>query len=118
MPFRKRMPRTKILRARELRKNPTKAESIVWDTVKGKQCGVRVHRQTPTLGYIADFWVPRLKLIIEIDGSIHSSQVGYDRNRDSIMQSHGLRVARFKNEDIYRDRTIVSRFIIDALTTP
>jgi very-short-patch-repair endonuclease len=85
--------------ARECRKNPTKQEAAVWQRVRYKQLGVRVRRQSVILGFVADFYVPRWSLVIEIDGPSHTKlkQVAYDRVRENAMAAVGLRTIRFSN---------------------
>ena len=58
-------------KAEELRKNMTPAEEIMWGMLKGNQFEVKFRRQHPLFLYIADFYCHELKLVIEIDGSIH-----------------------------------------------
>ena len=59
-------------RAEELRKNPAHEELLLWQHLKSNQLGVRFKRQHPIWMYIADFYCHELKLIIDIDGSIHT----------------------------------------------
>src|SRR5688500_7182407 len=58
-------------RAEELRKFPTHAEVVIWGHLKGNSLNVKFRRQHPLFLYIADFYCHSLKLVIEIDGSIH-----------------------------------------------
>ena len=61
--------------ARELRKNPTKAEHLLWQRLKrGQMRGYHFHRQKPLLYYIVDFYCPKLKLAIEIEGPVHERE--------------------------------------------
>ncbi len=59
--------------AKELRKNMTHAEKILWNHLKVKPNGYKFRRQHPLGIYIADFYCHKLKLVIEIDGSIHDN---------------------------------------------
>lgn len=59
-------------RAEELRKYPTHAEEILWTYLSKRKSGVRFKRQHPLSLYIADFYCHSLKIVIEIDGSIHN----------------------------------------------
>ena len=89
--------------SRELRENMTDAERHLWATIKMKQLkGYQFYRQKPIGDYIVDFFCPRAKLVIEIDGSQHFSDdmPQYDRIRDEYMSSLGLRVLRFSNTDV------------------
>lgn len=61
-------------RATELRKFSTHTEDIIWGYLKGNQLGVKFRRQHPLLFYVVDFYCHKLKLIVEIDGSIHDKE--------------------------------------------
>ncbi len=61
-------------RADELRENATWEEEIIWGYLSGNKLGVKFRRQHPLLFYIADFYCHQLKLVIEIDGSIHKKE--------------------------------------------
>lgn len=99
-------------RCRELRKNQTDAEKLLWERVRSKRlCGLKFYRQYPLfmdyLGkesfYIADFYCHEKRLVIELDGEIHKKQKDQDKLRDSVMVAMGLKVIRFKNIDITED---------------
>jgi glutamine amidotransferase len=86
-----------------LRNQPTLAETILWGHLcKGNQFGIKFRRQHPISYYIADFYCHVAKLVIEIDGSIHNvAQVlQNDIERQVYLESLGLKVIRFTNEDI------------------
>ncbi|MEP6711815.1 MAG: DUF559 domain-containing protein [Ferruginibacter sp.] len=59
-------------RSDELRKFTTHEEDIIWGYLKGNQFGLKFRRQHPLLFYVVDFYCHALKLVIEIDGSIHN----------------------------------------------
>ena len=87
--------------ARELRNNPTEAESFLWDHLHNIK-GIRFKRQHPILYFIADFYCHKAKLIIEVDGGYHTipEQYEYDKNRDTDLEELGLKVIRFTNEQV------------------
>jgi very-short-patch-repair endonuclease len=89
-------------RARENRKNPTKAESKIWrEILRMKQfADFKFLRQKPIDNYIVDFYCSELRLVIEVDGDSHVESVEYDALRTSILESLGLRVIRFTNADV------------------
>ena len=64
--------------------------------------GCQFYRQKPIGDYIVDFFCPRAKLVIEVDGSQHlvGETIEYDRIRDEYLSSLGLRVMRFTNTDV------------------
>jgi len=105
--------------SRHLRNNPTKAEKKVWSLIrKGQINGYRFLRQYPIFFshndnlrfVISDFYCSKLKLVIEIDGEIHKSQIEYDKIREDVLKDFGIRVLRFKNSET-RD----AKLIIDKL---
>ena len=88
--------------ARNNRKNPTAAELKIWkEILRNRQFfGYKFLRQKPIDGYIADFYCSELRLIIEIDGDSHASSIEYDAERTRIMDTYGLTVIRYSNQDI------------------
>lgn len=64
--------------------------------------GYKFRRQHPIYRYIADFYCHELLLVIELDGGVHDGigQQEHDRSRDQIIQEYGIRVLRFKNEEV------------------
>lgn len=91
-------------RAEELRKFPTHEEEIIWGYLSGNKSGVKFRRQHPVANYIADFYCHSLKLVIEIDGSIHNkSEVKInDEDRQHHVESFGIKVIRFTNNEVRR----------------
>ena len=90
---------TKI--ARTLRKNMTLSEILLWREIKGKKlCGYDFHRQKPIAEYVVDFYCPKLKLVIEIDGDSHDGKENADTIRQQKLESMGLTVLRFWDADI------------------
>jgi very-short-patch-repair endonuclease len=97
--------------AEALRKNMTKAEKTIWEKVCRNQLGVRVRRQHPVWKYIADYYCHEVKLIIEVDGEIHSTKEdrAYDINRDVTLKEYGIEIMRFTNDEVIKgiDKVIV-----------
>jgi len=99
------LPYSKKLKqySRQLRGNMTDAERHLWAKIRMKQLkGYQLYRQKPIGDYIIDFFCPRAKLVIEVDGSQHFSDemTEYDRIRNEYLSSLGLRVLRFTNTDV------------------
>ena len=93
-------PRMKKI-ARTLRKNMTLSEILLWQQIKGKQLlGYDFHRQKPIDEYVVDFYCPRLKLVLEIDGDSHEGKEKADRIRRERLESLGLTVMRFWDLDV------------------
>jgi len=89
--------------SRNLRMNTTDAERMLWSSIRCKQLeGYQFYRQRPIGNYIVDFYCPRAKVIIEIDGGQHYEDVGKfkDGVRDRFLRGMGLRVLRFSDREI------------------
>ena len=118
------LPYNKALvpRARQMRKNPTLAEEKLWRTFKenplfGKD-QYRIWRQRPIDNFIVDFYIPKLKLIIEVDGDSHFTEAAraYDAERAHILESYGLTVLRFTNDEVLNNIDAVWQKIGDRPT--
>ena len=88
--------------SKSLRSNLTEAEWCLWKRIRLKHLGYVFYRQKPIGDYIVDFYCPRAKLVIEVDGSTHFTDetIEYDRIREECMSSLGLRVIRFTNTEV------------------
>ncbi len=98
--------------AKELRKNLTHSEMILWGYLRTKPFGHKFRRQHPLGIYIADFYCHSLKPVIEVDGDIHldADVKANDEQRQIILESDGLRILRFRNEEINRGlETVILR---------
>ncbi len=92
--------------SRTLRKNMTDAEILLWSKIKGKQIKeAQFYRQKPFGNYIADFYCPKAKLVIEVDGSQHYEEKGIrkDKARDRYFEKLGLKILRFTNLDVLKN---------------
>jgi len=89
-------------RARELRKNMTLAEKRMWLFCL-KKLNLNVLRQKPIDHFIVDFYIPCLKLVIEIDGKSHINKQDYDKERTQVLEKYGLKVVRYTNEEVFRN---------------
>ncbi|HEX8359615.1 MAG TPA: DUF559 domain-containing protein [Longimicrobium sp.] len=101
-------------RARELRHAPTRAEDFLWNGLRGWKLA-KFRRQHPFERFILDFYCPAAKLCVEVDGDIHDEQVERDAARTEILNAHGIRVIRFRNEEVIADTRSVLRRIEAAL---
>lgn len=100
--------------AKKLRNHQTEAELFLWKHLPYiKTTGIRFKRQHPVLYFIADFYCHQAKLIIEVDGGYHElpEQFLYDESRDAELKELGLKVLRFKNEEIFNDIEAVLKSI-------
>jgi imidazole glycerol-phosphate synthase subunit HisF len=87
-------------KARELRKNMTEPEKILWSFIRKRQLGMHFRRQHPFGIYILDFYCFEANHVIKIDGMIHLKRLDYDEERTKYLESSGLKVIRFNNKDI------------------
>ncbi|BAT51824.1 hypothetical protein NOS3756_07540 [Nostoc sp. NIES-3756] len=91
----------KIQIAKELRRQMTPEEKILWQYLRTNRLhGLHFRRQQIIDGFIVDFYCHTAKLVIEIDGKIHEQQVEYDAERDKVLLARGLRLLRIKNEEV------------------
>ena len=115
---------TPISRARQLRRNMTPEEKLLWKNLRARRLsGAKFLRQHPIIYqlydnrpyyFIADFYCAEKKLVVELDGKIHDFQKEYDQHRDEILKSLGLNVLRIKNDEL-RDVAAVLKRIKEFL---
>ena len=91
---------------RRLRSNMTGPEAQLWSRLRARQLqGLKFRRQHGIGPYIVDFYCPEQSLVIEVDGDSHAdaNQILKDRQREQYLQSLGLRVIRYINDDILKN---------------
>ena len=93
-------------KARLLRENMTEAEVVLWEYLRQHPLGYKFRRQHPLGIYIVDFYCHKLKLVIEVDGSVHGDPEvrEADTERQRQLELEGLKVVRFTNEDVMKNR--------------
>ena len=99
-------PSDSFTKAQFLRRNETKAEKLLWEKLRNNQLeGLKFRRQHPVNIYIADFYCHKFKLIIELDGDYHNQeeQKQKDEVRTEVLRLNGLKIIRFKNEEVEQD---------------
>jgi very-short-patch-repair endonuclease len=91
----------KIIR-RKLRRKSTFCERLLWGKIRNEQLGVKFRRQFSIGNFVADFYSPALKLVIEIDGETHSTteEQKRDREKEAYFKSLDIVVIRYNNSDI------------------
>ena len=102
------------LAARELRRQMTPAETVLWSRLRRHQMGYHFRRQLPIGQYIVDFVCLQHKLVVEIDGQQHLGSA-QDRERDCWLRAQRYRVLRFWNEEVLNDLESVLLTITRAL---
>jgi len=103
-----------IKKARILRKNMTAAEKVLWEKLRNKKlAGTVFRRQHPVEHFIVDFYCHKYKLVIEVDGSIHTiTEVsGRDKGRKYEIERFGLSVIRFTNDQVINNTENVIQII-------
>ena len=85
---------------RELRRNQTPQEILLWSKIRNNQTGYKWRRQVSIGPYIADFYCREKFLVIEVDGSQHVENKEYDVERNDFFKSFGIRTLRFWNNEV------------------
>jgi very-short-patch-repair endonuclease len=97
-------PRRLTTRARQLRREATPAEVLLWERLRDYQAGgFKFRRQQHVGRFIADFFCAAAKLVVEIDGGVHKERADIDAVREDLLERGGLLVIRFTNERVLRD---------------
>jgi very-short-patch-repair endonuclease len=103
-----------LVRRRELRGASTDAETALWARLRaGRLLGFKFRRQHPCGPYILDFYCPRRRLAIELDGGQHFNPAArdYDRRRTAFLLRRSIRVLRFPTDLVFRE----PMFVLDAI---
>jgi len=101
-----------------LRNNLTEPERLLWNKLRQRQIyKIKFRRQHSIGSYIADFYSPSLKLVIELDGDshFHKSVEKYDENRTACFKNLGCIVIRFTNIEITQNLNGVLEEIIEKI---
>ena len=105
--------------AREMRKNPTNAEQLLWKALRGRNLSnLKFRRQQPMKGYILDFYCEAARLGVEVDGEIHlgEQQKKHDQQRTEYLAEYGIKIIRFKNDQIVKTIAEVLKSIEEEAT--
>ena len=111
------IPKDHFERARQLRREMSPPERVLWSRLQNEQVGIKFRRQHPIGPYIADFYSRDAGLVVEVDGSQHyesEEAIGYDKERDEYMQNLGLRVLRFDASETVKHTDAIVDFIYEA----
>jgi very-short-patch-repair endonuclease len=105
--------------ARSLRRQPTSAEAVLWERLRGSRFhGAKFKRQVPFDRYVVDFYCHAAKLAVEIDGKQHAWFAEYDRGRTEVLERLGVRVLRFGNDEVCGNLDAVLEGVRLALRLP
>ena len=105
-----------VLAARDMRGEPTPAEERLWQSLRRRSLnGTRFRRQYVSAPYILDFFCLQLGLAVEVDGKGHqdAAQMQYDLERTAFLNSKGITVLRFTNDQVEADLDGVISAIYD-----
>jgi cyclase len=104
-------------KAEELRNHPTETEAILWNYLKDGISGIKFRRQHPASIYVLDFYAHKIKLAIEIDENVHSLEEvkRNDIERQTHLESFGIRFLRFSNNEIVQNLESVIKQIGDTV---
>ena len=103
---------------RSLRSNMTDAEQCLWQKIRNRQIGgVQFYRQKTLLSFIVDFYSPKAKLVIELDGGQHfePEHQAKDQKRDAQLARAGLKVLRFDDRQVLTETEAVLKVIYDEV---
>ncbi|HYP98773.1 MAG TPA: endonuclease domain-containing protein [Polyangiaceae bacterium] len=106
------------LHAHPMRQAPTDSEARLWRALRASQLGVAFRRQVPLLGFIADFYAPSLRLIVEVDGGYHARGAGADARRDRKLARAGYRVLRIDAAQVIQELPAAIAKIAAACSRP
>ena len=100
-------------RAAYMSRHKSWPEKMLWVKLRDKQLGVTFYSQKPILRYIADFWCPKAKLVVETDGKQHlrKKAIAYDVERDVAMARIGIKTMRFTASEVFSNLPAVVAMI-------
>ncbi len=114
-------PEHMIELAKQLRQAQTDAEKFMWQLLRNRQlANAKFRRQHPIEGYIADFYCHEYKLVIELDGCQHFTEIGMkkDAQRTARLNELGIHVLRFDNRQVLTETGAVLQMVFERLKDP
>jgi len=104
---------------KRLRRELTPAEKVLWKHLGNRRfAGFKFRRQQPVDYYVADFFCPAARLVVELDGESHVGKDVHDARRQAYLEAQGLRVVRFWNTAVYDDLEMVLQVIWELCQDP
>ena len=109
--------RTTVKKARALRREMSLPEVMLWQRLRAKPGGVKFRRQHPVGRFVADFYAPEAKMIVEVDGVAHDHRVERDAERDAWFGAQGFVVVRVTASDVLKDVDAVVDGLVRLVTS-
>ena len=100
---------------KNLRKNQTSQEIILWSKLRNNQTNQKWKRQVSIGPYITDFYCSKKLLVIELDGSQHLDNQKYDKEREEYFLNLGIKTLRFWNNEVNKNINGVLKIIMEKL---
>ena len=104
--------------SRKLRNTMTEAENLIWSKIRRRQLkGYQFYRQKIIGNFIVDFYCPKAKLVVEIDGGHHyiEETIKKDRKRADYIIANGLKILRFSDTEVFKNLQGVLERIYEGL---
>jgi len=101
--------------ARDLRRNSTEAEKLLWRILRSRRLSAKFRRQQPIEGYVVDFVSFEHRLVIELDGGQHSDVDEYEKRRTRCLEANRFRILRFWNNEMMENEEGVFEVIAESL---
>jgi very-short-patch-repair endonuclease len=101
--------------ARNMRRQPTPSEHVLWQAIRGGRLGVSFRRQVPIGPYIVDFLASRQRVIIEVDGGYHAQRAAADGRRQRWLEKQGYRVVRLSAVTVLQETAAAVHTILSAV---
>jgi len=112
-----RASRSMVGRARQLRRDSSFPERLLWSRLRAGRCaGLKFRRQQPFGPYVADYFCASARVVVELDGRSHDERQVEDRRRQEFLERQGLKVIRFTNDQVLRNLVGVVEAIAAAST--
>lgn len=112
--------RPEVYEARKLRRAMSPPEVLLWQRLRGSPQGVKFRRQHPIGSYTTDFYCGIARLVIEVDGEVHSrgAQPIRDQSRDAFLRDNGYQLCRVPASEVLRNPDEAAAAILALAAAP
>lgn len=111
-----RVTKEKLQRAKELRREMTPAEKILWQELRANKLGVHFRRLQVIAGFIVDFYCHKAGMVVEVDRDVHDLQQEEDARREKALRELGLKIVRFRNDEVLKNLSAVVEKIRELIS--